>query len=228
MNKAITIIAFIVLAYACKAQSQVALDSLLAKYCYLATTSKDNSLYKKRFFELFPNNFQLFNSIYGYTEMDDGYASFSPLYSDPCDHIGLFFSTINVVDRTLFYKKIIDISQNGHWAADAIACFQENLHKLLLNNTKQFLQILETYTDAKIKSFWQFFFANNIFNHPFNVEMYERVHEKIKALNHTRILTLVEEQWAYDYNKYINNPSECSCDSVRLNLQCPLHNQNEK
>jgi hypothetical protein len=205
MKKAVTIIVFIIFAFVCKSQNEVTLDSLIVKYYHLANTSKDSNLYKEKFFKIFPDNFQLFDSIYGYTELDNGDAFFSPLYSVSCEHIDRFYATIDVVDATVFYKKIINISQNGHWESDGVNCFNHSLRELLLNNTEHFLKILGSYTDIKIKSFWHFFYIAIYYDHPLEIKFQKEVFEKIKKLKEKRILTLMKEQYEHDYNEYLKH-----------------------
>lgn len=173
--------------------SQHRLDSLLVEYYNLSISSKNSNLYKESFFRIFPDNFQLFDSIYGYKIINEDSMYFSPLYSVSCEHIDRFYSTIDVVNKTHFYKKIINISQNGYWASDAVNCFQNNLRELLLNNTGDFIKELEFYSDIEIKNFWHFFFVNNIPNHPYIIELYKEVHKKIKLLGYNHILSLMEE-----------------------------------
>jgi hypothetical protein len=223
------IIAFILFIFAFKAQSQIALDSLLVEYYNLATTSKDSNLYKNKFFEIFPDNFQLFNSIYGYKDIYSDSAYLAPLYDVSIEHIELFFTLSNTINKSNFIKKVINISLDGYWNADAVNYFQDEMQdfflpnteqflKLLksytadeveesfLNNVDQFLKVLESYTDIEIKSFWHFFFDGIIFDNDYNIRMYGRVYRRINELNYTRILTLLREQFQYDLHEYIISP----------------------
>ncbi len=205
--KKIVIIIFIILTLVCKIQSQIIpLDSVLVKYYSLAINSKDSNLYKEKFFENYPGNFQLFNSIYGYKYIDSDSIYYSPLYGVSMDHIKLFFNLSSIVDKDIFIKKIINISLGGYYEVDAVSIFQQELQKLFLSDTELFLKVLELYTDIEIKSFWHFFFDNNIFDHPFCIKIYSEVYEKIEMLNFNRILNLMKEQYEYDFNTYITNP----------------------
>lgn len=197
------VILFLVLISTYNVMSQYRLDSLLVEYYSLSIKSKDSNLYKASFFQIFPDDFQLFNSIYGYKEINKDFTFYSSLYSVSCVHIDRFYSTIDVVDKTHFYKKIINISQNSYWAADAVNYFKHKLHELFLNNTEDFLKVLECYSDIEIKSFWHFFFDNNIFDHPYNIHRYGKIYRQIYDLNHARILTLLQEQFQYDFHQYI-------------------------
>ncbi|MDR1346720.1 MAG: hypothetical protein LBK03_08495 [Bacteroidales bacterium] len=197
------IIAFPILIFAFKAQSQVTLDSLLVKYYNLATTSKDSNFYKEKFFEVFPDNFQLFDSIYGFTKISIDSTYFSPLYFVSHEHILLFFDVLNLMDKNAFVKKVINISLNGYWNADAVGIFQDEMQKFILNNIEQFLRVLEHYTDIEIKNFWHFFFDSNIFDNNYNIRMYGKVYRNIRELNYTRILILLREQFQYDFHQYI-------------------------
>jgi len=80
-------------------QCDTSLISSLNKYYDLIAISEDSDLYKKIFFESFPNNFTQLLSITDWqcTESWRG------------DHIGRFFTTKEVVGCALFYKKVINI-----------------------------------------------------------------------------------------------------------------------
>jgi len=197
------IVILIVFVFAYKAQSQVALDSLLVKYYDLATTSKDNNLYTEKFFEIFPDNFQLFDSIYGWHEIGDS-LYLHPLYFEAGEHIDFFFDLFNTMDKSGFVKKVINISLNGHYAVDAVNIFKHLMTELLLNNTEQFLKELALYTDTEIKSFWHFFFDNLIFDHPYCLKKHVEVYEKVKRVNR-RILILMQEQYCDDFNEYLKH-----------------------
>jgi len=190
------------------AQCDANLISLLKEYYSLATTSADRNLYKGRFFEIFPNNFQLLDSLYGWDETKDFPR---PLYSEATSHIDLFFDTFGIVDKDTFVKKVINISINGRHSADAINWFQQNLRGFFSNNTELFLKTLESYTDIKIKSFWHFFFDNFAFGHFVSLENYKEVYERIKQLNFERILTLMQEQYTHDYNESLERFENMDC-----------------
>ncbi|HNY62619.1 MAG TPA: hypothetical protein PLH70_02510 [Bacteroidales bacterium] len=200
------VILFLMLISTYIVMSQNRLDSLLVEYYSLSENSKDSNQYKASFFQVFPDNFQLFNSTYGYKEINEDSTYYSPLYSVSSEHIDRFYSTIDVVDKTDFYKKIINISQNSYWAADAVNYFQYKLQELFLNNTEDFLKILEGYSDIEIKTFWHFFFDGIIVDHPDNISMYGKVYRKVNELHYNHILTLLREQFQYDLHEYILSP----------------------
>ncbi len=201
------IITLIIFIFVFKVQSQTALDSLLVEYYNLATTSKDSNLYKEKYFEIFPDSFQLFDSIYGYHEIGDS-LYLHPLYEVSSEHIDFFFTLSNLIDKNRFIKKAINISLNGYYKVDAINILKNNLEEFLLNNTALFLKELESYTDSEIKSFWHFFFDVLYYDHPYCIERHKKTYKKIKVLNYNRILTLMEEQYQYDYKKYLDNVSK--------------------
>ena len=195
------VIVFTIFIFTCKAQSQVTLDSLLVEYYNLATTSKDSNQYKEKFFEIFPDNFQLFDSIYGWHEIGDS-LYLHPLYDTY--HIDFFFNLFNTIDKSTFVQKLINISLNGRNAVDAVNIFHYLMTEFLLNNTELFLKELELYSDIEIKSFWHFFFDNLIFDHPYCLEEHKKVYEKIRVLNR-RILVLMQEQYCLDFMEYLKS-----------------------
>lgn len=181
------------------ANNKKELDSLLVEYYNLSISSKDSNTYKVIFFKIFPDTFHLFDSIYSWHEIDDS-LYLHPLYNVAMEHIQLFFSLKDLVNKDVFIRKVIKISLCGENKVDAINIFQYNLQMLFLDNTIEFLEELQKFSDIEVKSFWHFFFDNNIFDHPYCVEKYKEVHKKIKLLGNKRMLNLMEEQYKDDNN----------------------------
>jgi hypothetical protein len=177
-------------------------DSLI-KYYNLSTNYPDSSTYKESFYNAFPNDFNTFIDVYGYKEFinDKGEwdDSLSLLYDVSTEHINLFFSLYDLIDKSKFYKKLINISLNGYWEADGVNVFQGYLNKFFMTNIEGFLTELETYDDYDIKSFWHFFFAALYYDHPYWVKFHQEVYDKIKPFNTYRLLDLMEEQYQKDY-----------------------------
>lgn len=208
MRRTALLLLAILFAFSAKGQdnpdSLNGLDSLLVEYYNLSISSEDSNHYKALFFETFPDNFQSFLNVYGYYEDEDTFYVRS-LYNVSCDHIDRLYITADVVGKADFIKKLVDISQNGYWEADAVNCFKSNLKELFLNNVVDFLIVLESYNDSEKKSFWHFFFDNIIFDHPYNIRTYGKVYRRIKELNYADILILLREQFQDDLHEYITS-----------------------
>ncbi len=133
-------------------------DSLIAKakrlqqYYNYSKEVSSGELFRKLFFEEFPNSFQELNAIYGYNN-----DTAALLYYNSMDHINTLFDVNNIND-TIFYKKIINISIGGHWDADAVEIFQDGLRKRVLLKPELVTYILEVYSKENIRKFWYFYF----------------------------------------------------------------------
>jgi hypothetical protein len=129
---------------------------------------KTNSLEsKKDFFYAFPNSFSSFQRMYGY----DDHKGSAPLYSISREHISLFFKTADMVDDKIFSQKLLDISKNGKWDADAVNYFQESLRKYFFTHNKSILELLSKNKKDDIYRFWYFFSDGP----HFNKEVYSKV-----------------------------------------------------
>lgn len=132
-------------------------------------TSTENKLY---FFRTFPDNFADFRSIYGYSGTV-GTETFvlAPLYEEALEHICFFCNLCGSIAPAQYYKKMINITVNGYWQADAVNYFRSCLMAHLLSapdtfflkpesyhSSEIFLSILETYPQNIQLSFWTFFF----------------------------------------------------------------------
>jgi len=120
------------------------------------------------FFCFFPDNFPLFVEIYGYKEISTDSTLYGQLYNDSYSHIKLFFKSNDVIEDSLFIKKIIDISINGFWESDAVAIFKSEIVDLISKNNKSFYSVLKNYKVKDIKSFWKFYFNEP---HPDNLDL---------------------------------------------------------
>jgi|GEM_PF-895032 len=153
-------------------------DTLMVLYEKIQESKDSDSLmeYKTAFLKLFPHSFSLFNSIYGY----DDETGPRLLYYEAEYHTDLFFK-LESINQYAFIKKVIDISINGHWEADAISYFQMGLQESLLEKPDTYYSILSSYTEAEIASFWHFFFDGP---HPENYnDLFKELYAKGYTLN---------------------------------------------
>jgi hypothetical protein len=121
---------------------------------------KSNSLKsRKDFFYAFPNSFSSFQKIYGY----DDTKGAAPYYGVAREHVSLFFKTAEVIDKKTFSQKLLIISRNGKWDADAVNYFQEGLRSYFFNH-KEFLSLLSTSDKNQVYGFWYFFSDGPHFN----------------------------------------------------------------
>ena len=127
------------------------------------------------FFNLFPDRFATFSSIYGY---DDEQGAM-PLYEDAYEHVTLFFRLQSVVPKPDFAKKAIRLGIGGKWDADAVNYLQEGLCEFVAANPEAALTALQAYSAGEISGFWHFFYDGP---HPDNAEnkaLFEQVYKSL-------------------------------------------------
>ncbi len=121
-----------------------------------ATTVKQpdvkTKFYERQFFTEFPNNFKLFNTLYGTTKGKPGY-----LNEVAEKHLDLFNGLTNIVD-SVYYKKLIILASEGVWDIDAVSYLQNGLKTRFLRNPDLVMSILKKMPPKKIRNFWYFFF----------------------------------------------------------------------
>jgi hypothetical protein len=139
-----------------KFSDSITLKAKNLKRLYLLSTSSSgaNEIYKQKFFYEFPNTFGELDEIYGYNKNKP-----APLYREAQTHIiGLFNNLNEIINDTVYYKKIVAIAIGGHWDGDAINYFQNGLIQKVDSNPKLIAHLLKNMPDKKIKSFWFFYF----------------------------------------------------------------------
>jgi hypothetical protein len=112
--------------------------------------------YESAFFKEFPNDYKTFAIIYGYDDSKKGKPGI--LYHYSYDHIIKFFGKITLVVDTLYYSKIIAISVDAHWQADAESFFQDVVREHTTRDMALVHYILSQYPEDKILQFWKFYF----------------------------------------------------------------------
>ncbi|MCC3157165.1 hypothetical protein LJ737_07940 [Hymenobacter sp. 15J16-1T3B] len=106
------------------------------------------------FFNCFPKSFSDLCAIYDYKEYDES----CNLYSFYDKHIDYLFNCKKIYKKEVLIDKIILISIDGEWRADAIGLFQANERKLIINNTDIFLRELNKRSNSEQRSLWHFIF----------------------------------------------------------------------
>lgn len=127
----------------------------LKELYFKATNSPGISdIYKRHFFDAFPNTFNALNRLYG----DTG-DTIAILSGEALNHINYLFNDIgSVVNDTIYYRKIISIAMGGHWDADAINYFQQGLRNQVLAKPELVAYLLKGMPDKQMQSFWYFYF----------------------------------------------------------------------
>ena len=191
---------------------------------YYNLSMSDTSVCNKiLFFNIFPNNFSEFHTIYGYNDSFDS-IEYSPLYLEAAEHICFFCTLSNIIPLKQYYRKMIDIAINGHWQADAISNFQSCLfdHVLLESDTVIFyynsanhdsiiyfinpaqevsetlLSVLETYKDEDIASFWHFYFDKSPMATEFSNVYYKKTRKMLVEFPRLYTIMIKELKKQYD------------------------------
>jgi hypothetical protein len=151
----------------------------LSWYFEKAVELKDDSKYSKLFFYTFPRTFNEFNALYGYSDSKGP----MPLYEKYEEHVS-FFCDLNALNKEKFASKLIVISLNGHWEADAISMLQHCALSFTKENINLIVKELDHYKSEEIASFWYFLFdgphpAKDI---PINIEAIRNSNPKIYKL----------------------------------------------
>ena len=130
---------------------QNAYDSLIA--------NPSNLNFQNRFFNLFPNNFNTFNQLFGCSDGEpfSSESEFGQLYSKSNSYIDLFFS-VTSVSKDSVYNKIIEISSRGRWYPDGVGYFRLKIIESVRINPVLFIRILDRCPEDKIYGFWKFYF----------------------------------------------------------------------
>lgn len=124
---------------------------------YYAAAKSENSVEsKEQFFEAFPSTFLSFVNIYGFSD-EDGFKQ-HVLYEVYHPHLEFFCSLKNTIPKKSYYEKLIGLSINGHWEADAVGLLQNCLEESIKEDLSMIISILENHSDREVSSFWYFLF----------------------------------------------------------------------
>lgn len=142
------------------------------------------------FFRTFPDDFDTFNSIYGWKGWPDD-STKGMLYEEHFDQI-IFFNELSLIPQKIYIKKLIELSKNGMWDADAVSMMQHGLRKKMKEKSKIFRDVLNNYSHSIQKSFWYFYFDGPhppkeipeylAFIQEANPEMYTLIEETLKQV----------------------------------------------
>lgn len=138
--------------------SQIAYLDNLADSITKYATDKNREEFEILFFNIFPNSFSEFKSLYGYT--DDSIFIKAPGYELSHKHVFDVFSQLKFIDDSTFANKIIKICIEAEWQADAVNDLQHILRvKIQSNeNLEVYFSQLSKLKERDIEQFWNFYF----------------------------------------------------------------------
>ena len=153
--------------------------------------SDDSVQAQKEYFDAFPNSFDSFVSLFGYS-VEESDLEFKPnsLYDKPAplsrghfEYIHDFFNKLSSINKEIFLKKIVNICIGGYWQADAINLFRSIMKEPINQYFEIFYSILKTHSKKEIKSFWYFYFAGPAPYHTIKVKDYNQLIKKLNTLD---------------------------------------------
>jgi len=170
---------------------------------YEDLSKADNQI---KFYCCFPKNFNEFELLFGYVDISqNNYDTLimkgneyiitdkeAPLYDYANEYIDTFFDRLESVSKNIKIKNVIEIAFAGVWDSDGVNIFQLYLQGDMIEYFKNYLILLDKYTDKEILSFWHFYFDGP---HPKNYqkdfdELYKRYSEQ-----NMRIASLMKEAY---------------------------------
>ena len=118
----------------------------------LANIQVNTKQYKDSIFFLsFPDNFNAFNEIYGYSDKDGP----GQLYNQYDRDLKYFCDSINVKIEDKI-NKLISLSIGGKWDADAVSELQRCVRQEIGTQPKIFFELLSQKSAEELKAFWYF------------------------------------------------------------------------
>jgi len=148
---------------------------------------REKKKYEKAFFYAFPNTFSRFEAVYGY----DRRLGPSDLYEGHIDHLNTF-ANLNSVEIKTYLRKLIYISKDGKWDADAIGMLQHFMQENLRNNLDICVTILNELSEEETRGFWYFFYDGP---HPDNYQdIYEPLYKNLNEKD-PRIAGLMKQSY---------------------------------
>lgn len=120
---------------------------------YNRAQGTDSIKYQRLFLSSFPDNFSLFNSLYGYSE-EKGAMPLNDVYEN---HIK-FLCRLNSIGNEEFLNKLVKLGIDGRWDADAVNLLQDCILNHIKENLSLAVTLLQQYKDKEVKKFWFFLF----------------------------------------------------------------------
>ena len=165
--------------------------------------SKDDQKY---YFDVFPNSFDLFVSLFGGEDFykQDLDEEPKPASLDFRPFLQAFFK-LSSIDKKIYLKKIIDICVGAtFWDPDGVGVFQDGMIKKVKQSFKIFYPILKKHSKEEIKSFWYFYFAGPAPDHPEKVKDLNQLIKKLNILD-KEMVPIVRKAYAKVKEENVEN-----------------------
>ena len=145
---------------------------------------------QRAYFQAFPQNWSDYMQAFGYNKAAPG----QNLYRAAGDYVQAF-GHLKDVPKAEYYKKLIGITYNGYWEADAPNYLKGLVTEALDNDTDAFLAVLSKQTRAEQMLFWQYVWQNPV-KHQNLTQRYQKLKEKMNGSYPEEAKTMTT---AYDY-----------------------------
>ncbi len=151
------------------------------------------------FFEAFPSEYGQFVDMYGYVDVDDDSVWYAPLYGVGYEHVEYLFCHTDEVADSAFVEKIIELSQNSFWEADACEFLRNNVCRYICGKFDIVMTELQRKSRVEQFQFWYFVFNSphpNKQNFSEMFDMLERYDNGKEFVVADSAWTVVEKEWA--------------------------------
>ena len=166
---------------------------------------------QQEYFNVFPNSFDWFIAIFGYSgKEDDPESKSAPLSYTFYPYVEIFFK-LSSTNKKNYLNKIINVCIGGYWQSDGVGSFQHWMQTPINKFFGIFYQVLKTHSKEEIKSFWHFYFAGPA---PENmIEDYDQLIKKLSNLDKNMAIILEEEYYKVNedwrvYEIFVTQKSE--------------------
>lgn len=161
-------------------------DTAQLNQAYAALISEPNSIEKqKKFLETFPSTFSEFVMVYQFVP-DPNYDL--TMYWKAPDHVLKGLKMLTLIPDTTYCDKLINLSINGRWHADAPNYLKIVLHEVMEEKTNIMFSRLNNKWVGQQFSFWYFYFGNPVIKQNFLSKF-----ESLKKLLSDSYPTMVKE-----------------------------------
>lgn len=145
----------------------------------------------KAFFYAFPSDFNQFVHVYGYIDIGKDSVWYAPLYKDGYDQVSYLFSHAEDVPEKNFINKIIKLSQNSFWQADACNFLHHYSYEYVCKHIDSVVRELKKCSNEEQYQFWYF-----LFNGPHSDKKdYAKLFELIKVNNDPMDFGIIDSAW---------------------------------
>jgi hypothetical protein len=173
------------------------IDTTRLNQSYTALVHEPNSIEKqKKFLETFPSTFSEFIMVYQFVP-DPNYDL--TMYRKAPDHVLKGLKLLTLIPDTIYCDKLINLSINGRWMADAPNYLKTVLQEVMGERTKIMFSRLSKKTVGQQFSFWYFYFNNPVIKQNF-ISKYENL-KQLLSDSYPAMVNEMESAFKASYGK---------------------------